>query len=127
MWERVTGERVSVEEIQQNRFEMVRRFNQKYPHVTLLLKGANMLIMQEERLYVNPFGSAKLSKGGSGDVLSGLIVSLLAQGYTGIDAAVCASLVLTTAAACYEGASYAMLPTDIIAQISTLEEYYSDQ
>jgi len=127
MWEHLTGERLSVEEIQQNRFEMVRRFNQKYPHVTLLLKGANMLIMQEERLYVNPFGSAKLSKGGSGDVLSGLIVSLLAQGYTGIDAAVCASLVLTTAAACYEGASYAMLPTDIIAQISTLEEYYSDQ
>ena len=29
-------------------------------------------------------GSAKLSKGGSGDVLSGLIVSLLAQGYTAI-------------------------------------------
>jgi len=81
-----------------------------------------MLMMQEERLYVNPLGSSKLSKGGSGDVLSGLIVSLLAQGYTGIEAAIHGSLALTMAAECYSGASYAMLPTDIIAQLERLEQ-----
>ncbi|BAF71117.1 bifunctional ADP-dependent NAD(P)H-hydrate dehydratase/NAD(P)H-hydrate epimerase [Sulfurovum sp. NBC37-1] len=121
MWEHLTGECLSVEEIQKNRFETVRRFNARYPHVTLLLKGANMLIMQEERLCINPMGNAKLSKGGSGDVLSGLIVSLLAQGYPGIEAAIQGSLALVLSAGKYEGASYAMLPTDIIEGLPLLE------
>jgi len=122
LWEQVSGERISVKEIQHSRFEMVRRFNARYPHVTLLLKGANMLIAQEEQLYINPLGSSKLSKGGSGDVLSGLIVSLLAQGYTGIDAAIQGSLALTAAADRYTGASYALLPTDIIEGLAVLED-----
>lgn len=121
MWKLLTGKQLTVTEVQAKRFEMVRMFNAKYPHVTLLLKGANTLIMQEERLYINPLGCSRLSKGGSGDVLSGLIVSLLAQGYSGIDAAIQGSLALVTAANAYDGASYAMLPTDIIRQISLLE------
>ena len=80
-----------------------------------------MLIVQEEQLYINPLGSTKLSKGGSGDVLSGLIVSLLAQGYPGIDAAIQGSLALVAAAKRYEGATYAMLPTDIIERLALLE------
>jgi len=121
MWEHLSGERLSVEDIQKRRFEIVRKFNARYPHVTFLLKGANMLIMQEEQFYINPLGNAKLSKGGSGDVLSGLIVSLLAQGYTGIDAAIQGSLALVLSARKYEGASYAMLPTDIIEGLPLLE------
>ena len=121
MWKILTGEQLTVTEVQAKRFEMVRRFNAKFPHVTLLLKGANTLIMQEERLYINPLGCAKLSKGGSGDVLSGLIVSLLAQGYTAIDAAIQGSLALVMAANHYKGSSYAMLPTDLIDEIGELE------
>jgi len=121
LWKILTGEVFTVEEVQSKRFEMVRMFNAKYPHVTLLLKGANTLIMQEEQLYINPLGCSKLSKGGSGDVLSGLIVSLLAQGYTGLESALHASLTLVMAANNYSGASYAMLPTDIIDEVSKLE------
>jgi len=121
MWKILTGKQLTVTEVQSKRFEIVRMFNAEYPHVTLMLKGANTLIMQEERLYINPLGCSKLSKGGSGDVLSGLIVSLLAQGYTGIDAAIHASLALVMAANNYKGASYAMLPTDIIQEITFLE------
>ena len=121
LWKLLTGEELSVAEVQSRRFEMVRMFNAKYPHVTLLLKGANTLIMQDEKLYINPLGCSKLSKGGSGDVLSGLIVALLAQGYTGIDAAIQASLALVTAANQYKGSSYAMLPTDIIDEVAKLE------
>lgn len=121
LWKRLTGENLTVSEIQAKRFEVVRKFNTKYPHVTLLLKGANTLIMQEERLYINPLGCSKLSKGGSGDVLSGLIVSLLAQGYSAIDAAIQASLALVTAANHYEGSTYAMLPTDLIEEVERLE------
>lgn len=121
MWEIVTKETLNVEQVQANRFEMIRMFNAKYPHVTILLKGSNMLIMQEEQLYINPHGTAKLSKGGSGDVLSGLIVSLLAQGYTGIEAAIQASLAFVMAAENYKSSSYTMLATDIIEEVSKLE------
>ena len=38
-----------------------------------------MWLLHKMKKYVNSFGSAVLSKGGSGDVLSGLIGSLLAQ------------------------------------------------
>ncbi len=121
LWKILTGEVLTVEEIQKNRFETVRNFNARYPHVTLLLKGATMLMMQEEDLYINPLGSSVLSKGGSGDVLSGLIVSLLAQGYSALEASQQASLALVLAAKQYKGASYALLATDIIAEVVNLE------
>lgn len=121
LWKILTGEELSVAQVQSDRFGVVRRFNARYPHVTLLLKGANTLIAQEEKLYINPLGCSKLSKGGSGDVLAGLIVSLLAQGYSGIDAAIQGSLALAKAAHHYTGASYAMIPTDLIEQIAKLE------
>jgi hydroxyethylthiazole kinase-like uncharacterized protein yjeF len=121
LWKILTGEELTVSEVQAKRFETVRMFNKKYPHVTLLLKGANTLIMQEEKLYINTLGCSKLSKGGSGDVLSGLIVSLLAQGYTAIEAALQGSLALVSAANNYEGSSYAMLPTDLIEEVAKLE------
>lgn len=121
LWKILTGEQLSVSQIQAKRFEIARRFNAKYPHVTLLLKGANTLIAQEEKLYINPLGCSKLSKGGSGDVLSGLIVSLLAQGYTALDAAIQGSLALVLAAGKYTGSSYAMLPTDLIDEVGRLE------
>ena len=121
LWKRLTGEILKVSEVQSRRFEMVRMFNHRYPHVTLLLKGANTLIMQEENLYINPLGCSKLSKGGSGDVLSGLIVSLLAQGYPAIDAAIQGSLALAAAAKNYRGSSYAMLATDLIDEVAQLE------
>jgi len=122
LWKAVTGEALTTAEVQADRFGMARAFSARYPRVVLLLKGANTLIAQEGKVYINPFGSARLSKGGSGDVLSGLIVALLAQGYSAIDAAIQGSLVLTAAAARYEGASYAMLPEDLIAQITQLEQ-----
>ncbi len=121
MWQILGGETLSVEEVQRDRFGIVRRFGERFPHVVLLLKGANMLIVQGERLYVNPLGTPVLAKGGSGDVLSGLIVALLAQGYAPLDATIQGSLALTQAAARYQGASYAMLPTDLIDAVATLE------
>ncbi len=79
-----------------------------------------MLIAYQNKIWINPLGSSRLSKGGSGDVLSGLIVSLLAQGYDAVDAAIQGSLALTAAAEQYEGSSYAMLSTDLIEEIATL-------
>ncbi len=122
LWKMLTGEEITVADVQSDRFGVVKRFTDLYPHITLLLKGANMLIAQGEKIYINTFGSSRLSKGGSGDVLSGLIVSLLAQGYTGIDAAIQGSLALSLAAENFSGSSYAMLATDLIEDIGKLEK-----
>ena len=108
--------------LQSMRLHYVREFCRYYPHITLLLKGANSIIAQDKECFVNPHGSAKLSKGGSGDVLSGLIGALLAQGYSSLDAAIQASLALTAGARRYNGSSYAMLPTDLIEEIGQLEK-----
>ncbi len=111
---------ISIEELQDNRFLYVQKFCKIYPKVTLLLKGANVIISKNEKIYVNIFGSSKLSKGGSGDVLSGLIVSLLAQGYTSLEAAINASLAHTIAANKYKKNNYSMSPQDIIQGIKIL-------
>lgn len=111
---------ISVEELQNNRFLYVQIFSKKYPKVVLLLKGANVIISQNEKLFVNSFGSAVLSKGGSGDVLSGLVGSLLAQGYETLDSAITASLAHTLAAINYDKNNYSLLPTDLIEEIRKL-------
>ena len=106
--------------MQDNRFLYVEKFCKIYPKVTLLLKGANVIISKNEKIYVNIFGSSKLSKGGSGDVLSGLIASLLAQGYTSLEAAINASLAHTISAKKYKNNNYSMSPQDIIKGIKIL-------
>lgn len=111
---------ISIEELQDNRFLYVEKFCKIYPKVTLLLKGANVIISKNDKIYVNIFGSSKLSKGGSGDVLSGLIVSLLAQGYTSLEASINASLAHTIAAKKYKNNNYSMSPQDIIQGIKIL-------
>ncbi len=111
---------ISVEKLQNNRFLYVEKFSKKYPKVVLLLKGANVIIAQNEKLYINSFGSAVLSKGGSGDVLSGLIGSLLAQDYNPLDAAISASLAHTLAARNYKKNNYSLIPSDLVEEIRKL-------
>lgn len=53
----------------------------------ILLKGHKTIITDGERAYVNQTGNSALSKAGSGDVLSGIIGSLIGQGMNAFDAA----------------------------------------
>jgi len=112
---------ISVEELQNNRFLYVGKFCKKYPNVVLLLKGTNVIISSNEKLYVNSFGSAVLSKGGSGDVLSGLIGSLLAQGYKSLDATISASLAHAIAGQNYTKNNYSLIPSDLVEEIRKLK------
>ena len=55
--------------------------------VILVLKGANTLITNGDSVFVNTSGNPGMATGGSGDVLSGMIASLVGQGFTPFDAA----------------------------------------
>ncbi len=111
---------ISIEELQNNRFKYLKEFSLKYPEVTILLKGANTLIANNSKIYINCFGTSVLSKGGSGDVLSGLIASLLAQGFSSLDAAITASLAHSLVAKNYKKNSYSLSPQDLIEGIKIL-------
>lgn len=111
---------ISVEELQKNRFKYVELFTKVYPEVTLLLKGANVIIAKDKEFFINPHGTSALAKGGSGDVLSGLVGALLAQGYEPLDAAKNASLAHTRLAQSYKGADFSLTPDDLINGIGNL-------
>lgn len=55
--------------------------------VVLLLKGAGTVVTDGDRVYVNPTGNSGLATGGTGDVLTGLIAAILAQGLAPFEAA----------------------------------------
>ena len=106
--------------LQQKRFEYVELFCQAYPNATLLLKGANVIVGKGSNFFINDKGSSKLAKGGSGDVLAGIIAGLLAQGYPPLEAAISGTLIHSRLAALYEGSDFSLTPTALIELISAL-------
>lgn len=78
---------VSVQEIQQNRTFFAKQASEKY-NCTTVLKGHNTVVCTKDLdIYINTSGNSALSKAGSGDVLTGIIAGMLAQGLTIEDAA----------------------------------------
>ncbi|OPG24857.1 NAD(P)H-hydrate dehydratase [Helicobacter pylori] len=116
---KLVGINISMLELLDNKLEIARDFSQKYPKVVLLLKGANTLIAHQGRTFINILGSVALAKAGSGDVLAGLILSLLAQKYTPLDAAINASLAHAIASLEFKN-NYALTPLDLIEKIKRL-------
>lgn len=62
-----------------------------YPQTTIIMKSANTFIASKGDTFIITDGSQALAKGGSGDILAGLTAALLAQGYTGLSAAITAT------------------------------------
>ncbi len=116
---KLVGINISMLELLDNKLEIARDFSQKYPKVVLLLKGANTLIAHQGRTFINILGSVALAKAGSGDVLAGLILSLLSQNYTPLDAAINASLAHALAGLEFKN-NYALTPLDLIEKIKRL-------
>ncbi|WP_441732971.1 NAD(P)H-hydrate dehydratase [Helicobacter pylori] len=116
---KLVGINISMLELLDNKLEIARNFSQKYPKVVLLLKGANTLIAHQGQVFINILGSVALAKAGSGDVLAGLILSLLSQNYTPLDSAINASLVHAIASLEFKN-NYALTPLDLIEKIKRL-------
>ncbi len=71
--------RTTTARINMDRFQAVRNIQEKYGGVCVL-KGAGTLIYDGMQSYISPTGNPGMASGGMGDVLTGIIVGLVAQG-----------------------------------------------
>ncbi len=117
--------RTSVARIESDRLGAVRKCLSRW-NITLVLKGHHTIVASANRTFMNLTGNTGLAKGGSGDVLAGMIASFLAQGYPAQDAAVC-GVYLHGAAADFLKETFSehgMLPSDLpLAVARILKEY----
>lgn len=81
---RLTGRTVS--EVQNDRIGIAKDFASRYG-VVVVLKGANTVVTDGKTVLVNTNGNNGMAMGGSGDLLSGMIASFLAQGMDALSAA----------------------------------------
>ena len=70
-----------------HKLELVRDFSKKYG-VIMVIKGSHTFIINRDDIYVNNSGNPGMATAGSGDVLSGVITSLIGQGYDPAQAAI---------------------------------------
>ncbi len=83
------------------RLQTCRDFAHKH-RVILMLKGAHTaVVMPDKKVFFNSTGNPALAKGGSGDVLTGMVLGLLTQGYSPASAALIAVFVHGKAADMY--------------------------
>lgn len=84
---RLTGK--SIEEIKANRFEILKDFTGKYSVNIILKSETTVSCMKNGEIFINSSGNESLATIGSGDVLSGITVSLLAQSKDVYTAMIC--------------------------------------
>ncbi len=84
--------------------------------VVVVLKGFESIITDGTTTYINPTGNPGMAVGGSGDVLAGVITSLLGQGVTPLQAAACGVWLHGAAGdiCADEIGQYGMLPSDML-------------
>lgn len=116
--------RTTVAEIEGNRVKFAKSFAVQY-NCYLVLKGHNTIVATPKgEIYFNTTGNDGLATGGSGDVLSGMIVSRLAQHYDALTA-VLNSVYLHGEAAdklAERMSARAICPSDIIEELKTISD-----
>ncbi len=107
---------VSIETIQSNRVNYALEISKKYNSI-VVLKGSGTVIAQPcGTTYVCPFGYSGMATAGMGDVLTGIIAGLMAQGFSSIDAANTAVVWHALAAqACNKGTG--LMASDVIDKL----------
>lgn len=88
----------------------------------IVLKGHRTIITDGRTHYINTTGNPGMAVGGSGDLLAGILVSLLGQGIAPLEAAACSCWLHGAAGDCAAEAlgQYGMLPTDMLEMLPRL-------
>lgn len=114
--------KLSISEIKESRERVALDFSKKYNCVTVLKDSVTVIASPEGKCMTLDRENSALSKGGSGDVLSGIIASLSAQGLAPYDAALCGVVIHSEAgfAASNLMAPESVLPSDVITCLSAV-------
>ncbi len=117
--------RLSVEQVQANRILLTKAVAKQFG-IVVVLKGANTVVSDGEQVYVNRTGNAGMARGGSGDLLAGIIAGLVAQGYSAMQSAMLGTYIH---GACGDVAAKSlsqagMTPTDMIKILPRLLSDY---
>lgn len=75
--------------VQKNRVETALAFAKEYGCI-VVLKGANTVVTDGNKVYINTTGNPGMAMGGTGDMLTGMLASFIAQGAEPLKAAMCA-------------------------------------
>lgn len=112
----------SISEIQSDRILSAKSFAEQYG-VTLVLKGANTVVASPDgRIFVNSAGNPGMARGGSGDVLTGIITALVSRGLSSFDAS-CAGVYIHSLAGDYVKNRYgenSVTPTRVLDSLGSV-------
>jgi NAD(P)H-hydrate epimerase len=110
--------KVSVSEVQSNRMKVSTDFAKAHQCV-VVLKGANTIVTDGTHTYVDNTANSGLSKGGSGDVLAGMVASFVAQGMPLLEACKLSVYLHTRCgvACATRLTKYSTLPTDMVEEL----------
>ncbi len=103
-------------DLSQGRLNGAMDFSARHSSSVLILKGFGTLIVKGQKVVVNPTGGPAMAKGGSGDVLCGILCALLAQGFDPFFSSGCSAYLhgLAGNLACEEKGEYSVAPSDLI-------------
>lgn len=112
----------TAEDIQKDRVTAAKRLASRFTNTVVVLKGAGTIVACSDHASINTNGNSGMSKGGSGDVLAGMIGGLAAQQIEPEYAAKISVYLHGLAGDCAaaEYSRRAMLPSDMIRQLPML-------
>jgi len=117
---------LTVKEVEADRIGLARRFATEHK-LTLVLKGWRTLVAHPDgRIAVNTTGNPAMSKGGSGDILTGIVAAMLAQYPDDVARAVEAAVYLHGLAADFAARAmdeHTVLATDTVMHLSDAFRY----
>lgn len=108
----------SIKEIQENRIFYSKYTSNKYNIITLL-KGNNTIVTDGDSVYINSTGNPGMATAGSGDLLTGMIISFICQGISPINSAMLGAYVhgLAGDMASLDNSEYGLISSDILEYI----------
>lgn len=111
-----------IKDLMENKIELLNEFTRDYPVVCALKDARTFVASDAEDMYLNISGNAAMAKAGSGDVLAGMIVGLLAQNTkprTACEMAVFLHGLCGDSAKMKKG-SYSVLASDLIEELGAV-------
>jgi NAD(P)H-hydrate epimerase len=114
----------SVHEVLEDPFGKVKEFCVSHPNCVLILKSDFSLIGYQDQLYVYSHPNSALAKGGSGDILCGILCAMASSCKTPVEAAIAAVALHNQAASLSSTHPASFMPEQIIENLGKAFSYF---